>query len=193
MININIKIFICIILGCAFIIYVALFLINQNIESLSFMIALRDLSTTISITTVLSFFFIKFLWKCKFLYKWLVPFPNLTGKWEGYIKSDWTPEQEIPATVQIKQSFTTITLKGKTKESSFQSITSTFNIDVDRNINQLIYTYDYTSKSLNRENNPMHFGSVIINFDEGKTVVLLEGEYWTTRKTKGEIYLKRVS
>ena len=190
--NKNIKTFLGIILGCAFIIYAVLFLIHQNLDSLSISIAIRDFSTTITVTSILVFLFIKFMWKWKFLYKWLVPFPDLTGEWKGHLISDWDKEKKISINIKITQTFTTINIKGKTGESSFQSISSAFNIDFDRSINQLIYTYDNTSKSMNRENNPMHFGSVILNFDKGYNCNSLEGEYWTTRKTKGELYLNKV-
>jgi hypothetical protein len=45
-----------------------------------------------------------------------------------------------------------------------------------------------TPKAGVRERSEIHYGSTILNFD-GFNVTKMDGEYWTDRKTTGEIIL----
>ncbi len=192
MVTYNIKVFAFAILGLAFGTYIVLFLSTQNLESIDFNKALKDISTTISINAVLWTLFIKWGWKWKFFYPWLVPFPNLTGEWEGELKSNWkgntiTP---IPTEISIKQTFFNLQVKIKTNESRSHSIGASFDIDKDRGLEQLIYTYINTPKASVRDRSKIHYGSTILTF-EGYKINDMEGQYWTDRETTGEIKLRR--
>ena len=44
------------------------------------------ITTSISVTTLLVTSFVIWAWKWKIFQGWLVPFPNLNGKWKGNIK-----------------------------------------------------------------------------------------------------------
>ena len=89
MVTYNIRVFAFTILGLAFITYGTLFLSTQNLESIDFNKAAGHVKTTISINVVLWTLFIKWGWKLRIFYPWLVPFPNISGTWVGELKSNW--------------------------------------------------------------------------------------------------------
>ena len=192
MVKHNIRIFAFVILWLAFIVYATIFMLTQNLDSIDFHKALTHVSTTISINIIIWTIFITWAWKLKVFYPWLVPFPNLSGEWEGYIKSNWKEKDldSIPLEVFIVQNFFNIQVKIKTTESRSYSIGASFDIDSERGFQQLFYTYLNTPKAGVRERSEIHYGSTILNFD-GFRVTNMEGEYWTDRETTGEITLKK--
>jgi len=192
MVKHNIRIFAFAILGLAFIVYAIIFTLTQNFDSIDFHKALTHVSTTISINIILWMLFIAWAWKWKIFYPWLVPFPNLSGNWEGTIKSNWKEKElePIPIEVSITQNFFNVQVRIKTKESRSYSIGASFDIDNERGFQQLFYTYLNTPKAGVRERSEIHYGSTILNF-EGFIVTKMDGEYWTDRETTGEITLKK--
>lgn len=192
MVKHNIRIFAFAILGLAFIVYAIIFALTQNFESIDFHKAITHVSTTISINIIIWMIFIAWAWKWKIFYPWLVSFPNLSGNWEGTIKSNWKKMEiePIPIEVSITQNFFNIQVRIKTNESRSYSIGASFDIDNERGFQQLFYTYLNTPKAGVRERSEIHYGSTILNFD-GFNVTKMDGEYWTDRETTGEIKLKR--
>jgi len=196
MVTYNIRIFAFAIFGLAFGTYIIIFLSTQNLVNIDFNKALSHISTTISINIVIWLLFIKWAWKWKFFYPWLVVIPNLSGKWEGFIKSNWKENDNdeelapIPTKVVIHQTFFNIQVRVKTGESRSHSIGASFDIDKDRGFQQLFYSYLNTPKAGVRDRSEIHYGSTLLNFD-GYKVDEMEGEYWTTRKSSGEISLKK--
>jgi hypothetical protein len=194
MVRHNIRAFAFIIIGLVFLVYTIIFLITQNLESIDFYKAFIHISTTISINIVIWTVFVNWFWKWKLFYPWLVQTPNLSGEWEGDIKSNWKKDELdlIPIEVSIKQSFFHIQVRIKTNESRSHSIGASFDIDKARGLQQLFYSYLNTPKSGIRDRSDIHYGSTLLNF-EGFKVNEMEGEYWTSRETTGEIHLKRKS
>ncbi|MBL0202370.1 MAG: hypothetical protein IPP81_20095 [Chitinophagaceae bacterium] len=192
MVKHNIRIFAFAILGLAFIVYAIIFTLTQNFDSIDFHKAITHVSTTISINIILWMLFIAWAWKWKIFYPWLVPFPNLSGDWEGTIKSNWKEKElePIPIQVSITQNFFNVQVRIKTKESRSYSIGASFDIDNERGFQQLFYTYLNTPKAGVRERSEIHYGSTILNFD-GFKVTKMDGEYWTDRETTGEITLTK--
>ena len=192
MISYNIRAYAFAILGVAFAVYILLFLLTQDLSSSDFERALSLVSTTISINIVIWIVFLKWGWKWRIFYPWLVPFPNLSGNWEGKIKSNWkgSEVEEINTEVKIHQSFFYVQVKVKTGESRSYSIGASFDIDQDRGTQQIFYSYLNTPKSSVRERSEIHYGSTLLIFD-GFNVSEMEGEYWTSRETTGEIILKK--
>ena len=189
----NIRAFAFVILGLAFGTYVVIFLLTQDLSSIDFSKALSHISTTISINIIFWLLFIKWLWKLKLFYPWLVQVPNLSGKWTGTIKSNWGDGMmdPIPMEIAIEQTFLTIQVRIKTEESRSFSLGASFNVDRDRGQQQLFYSYLNTPKPGVRDRSQIHYGSALLNF-EGYRVNEMDGEYWTSRETTGEMHLKRV-
>ncbi|KAF3978734.1 MAG: hypothetical protein HFP77_00375 [Methylococcales symbiont of Iophon sp. n. MRB-2018] len=188
----NIRSFAFTILGLAFGTYAAIFILTQDLSSIDFPKAVSHISTTISINIIFWVVFIKWLWKLKIFYPWLVQAPDLSGNWEGVIKSNWgSGEVEpIPVNVVISQTFLNVQVSMKTEESRSFSVGASFDIDKERGQQQLFYSYLNTPKSGVRDRSQIHYGSTLLIFD-GFNVVEMEGEYWTSRETTGEIRLKR--
>lgn len=192
MVKHNIRIFAFAILGLAFIVYGIIFFFTQNLESIDFQKAISHVSTTITINIVIWMLFIGWMWKWRIFYPWLVPFPNLSGEWSGFIKSNWKEKNldPIPVNLIITQTFFNIQVKIKTAESRSYSVSSSFDIDSDRGFQQLFYSYLNTPKSGVRDRSEIHYGSAVLNF-EGFCVKKMEGEYWTDRETTGEIEVNK--
>lgn len=193
MVTHNIRAFAFAILGLAFATYIVIFLLTQDLSSIDFSKALSHITTTISINIIFWLVFIKYLWKMKLFYPWLVQVPNLSGKWAGTIKSNWegAAPDLIPVEITIEQTFLNVQVRIKTKESRSFSLGASFNIDKDRGQQQLFYSYLNTPKPGVRERSQIHYGSALLLF-EGYEVKEMDGEYWTSRETTGEMSLKRV-
>lgn len=192
MVKHNIRTFAFVIFGLAFTVYAVIFMFTQNLNSIDFHKAITHVSTTISINIFIWMIFISWGWKLKIFYPWLVPFPNLSGKWEGSIISNWKDKilDPIPIDVSISQNFFNIQVQIKSNESRSYSIGASFDIDNERGFQRLFYTYLNTPKAGVRERSEIHYGSTILNFD-GFEVKKIDGEYWTDRQTTGEIFLHK--
>lgn len=193
MVKHNIRTFAFTVIGLAFFVYIIIFLFTQNIENIDFEKALTHISTTISINIILWTVFINWGWKFKIFYPWLVQIPNLSGEWEGVIQSNWNDGELAPiqTKVSINQSFFNIQVRIKTGESRSYSIGASFDIDKERGYQQLFYSYLNTPQSGVRNRSQIHYGSALLSF-EGFNVSKMEGEYWTSRETTGEIQLDRI-
>lgn len=148
-----------------------------------------DVTTTVTAVTIICTFFVSWAWRWKIFQGWLVPFPCLSGTWEGDIHTTYlSEEQSIPVTVIIKHHFFNIQIKIKTNESSSISTCGSFDIDEDRGLKQLIYTYQNNPKAIIRHKSEIHYGTARLEIsDDAK---FLEGEYWTSRKTTGDIKIQ---
>jgi hypothetical protein len=158
----------------------------------------NSLSTTVTVISVVIVpIFIKSLWKCRIFNKWLVLIPNLNGKWEGVISSEWiNPDTKkkcefIQTSLIIKQSLFNISCIMKTQETQSRSITSDFRIDENNQIHQLVYIYETNPSPKVRERNPIQHGTIVFDIIKENDSIKLEGNYWTDRKTTGEIKLTK--
>ncbi len=145
-----------------------------------------NVSTTITIVATICSLFISWAWKLRVFRGWLVPFPCLSGRWIGEIKAVYNGKQmTIPTEANINHTFFNIQIKIRTGESSSISTCGGFDIDKDRGLNNLIYTYQNTPKVAVREHSEIHFGTARVEINDDAT--RLDGEYWTSRKTIGDI------
>jgi hypothetical protein len=192
MVNYNLRTFAFAVLGLAFGVYVIIFIISQNLQSIDFQKAISDIFKTISINAFLWLIFVKWAWKWKIFYPWLVPFPNLSGEWNGFLMSNWKEKSldPIPTEVKISQTFFNVQVRIKTGESKSHSTGASFDIDKDRGLQQLFYSYINTPKSSVRNRSEIHYGTTLLTFD-GFKITEMEGEYWTDRETTGEIKLTK--
>lgn len=170
--------------------FVFIFNNNGNINLLDI---IYQVPKAIAIYAIGGFIFIKWFWKWNIWKGWLIKIPNLQGTWKGKLKSDWiNPEtkqgiDEILMFLVIKQNFNKIECSILTKESSSYSLSA--DIQQIHNDLQLSYVYTNTPKTTFRNRSEIHNGATllkIINNSKRK----LSGEYWTDRKTRGEIHLE---
>ena len=148
----------------------------------------------IPLLVALAVFFGTHAWKWRIFRGWLVPFPDLNGTWQGVLTTTWErldapqPPPPIPAILTIKQSFTRISCVMRTAEMTSRSFLADFWLDGDEQIRMLGYNYRSDPSPLVGERSPPHSGTAIFEI-VGKPVAKLNGRYWTTRGTAGEITL----
>lgn len=158
--------------------------------------AMKVLPDVVTVDLLVWGFFVKWGWKWKIFQDWLVPFPVLEGTWQGTFKSTWiNPETnaalgESPMVLVIKQTFTNVccTIHTHTQESSSQSYAASFLLDEESDARKLVYAYTNRPKAGVRHRSAVHDGTALLRvIDNPKR--MLEGEYWTNRKTTGDIQL----
>lgn len=191
----NRKIFIWLLLGISIVFYLFyLFLFPLSEKTL--LNYLKPITTIVTLDTILAVSFTKWLWKLKWLYSWLVPYPNLNGTWKGEIKSNWIDDKTgkkpapIPVILTIKQSFTNISCVMRTDEMNSYSFVSGFMIDKENQILRLVYSYSSIPKQTVKERSPQHFGTMYFDVINNGAKKELCGDYWTERKTTGRIELE---
>lgn len=178
-----------VILSIALFLIIAFFRGNLSFNSLDTI--WEDVTTTITFVTIICTLFVSWAWKWKIFQDWLVPFPCLSGKWEGEIVSTYNSEnRSIPVNVVIKHHFFNIQIKVKTGESNSISTCGSFDIDEDRGLKQLIYSYQNNPKATVRERSEIHYGTTRLEINDDANI--LEGEYWTSRKTTGDMKLTKM-
>jgi hypothetical protein len=160
--------------------------------------AVKILPHVVTVYVALSFVFTQWLWRLPVFRGWLVPFPDLQGTWVGDLKSTWkNPEtgQQIPSLrmiVVVRQSFSSVSCTLFTKESESYSTAAQITRDEETGSLMLDYTYTNRSKATLRLKSPIHDGAARL-----KIVTLperaLEGEYWTSRCTTGDMSLRFLS
>lgn len=192
--NVNIRTILFLTLGISAIIW---FIIAyyKNIDISNFPDYIKILPQVVTIDLILYSVFAKWLWKLKIFQNWLVPFPDLNGTWEGFIFSNWQNPNDklrikkIPAILTIRQSFSNLSCKVKTSESTSFSYTEGFKIDEERQLRQLVYSYINRPRISISERSQAHDGTIVLDILLGEEKKL-KGEYWTSRKTTGEVVFR---
>ena len=138
---------------------------------------------TISITAILAYLYEKWLWR----YNPLGKTPVLSKKYTGTLKSSYD-NIEREASFQIKQTLFSIQIIFTTGESKSKSISSS--IDDILGEQQLTYCYLNTPNAEVRHRSEIHYGTAMICVDNPK---VLRGQYFTDRKTTGDMVLNAVS
>lgn len=134
-------------------------------------------SEAISISILFTGLYEKSLWRIN-------PFektPKLAKRYNGTLKSDYD-KSERRATLEIRQTLTLIHITLITDESKSRSLSAS--IDEILGEVQLTYCYLNTPKSEYRERSEIHYGTATLSITGSKT---LEGQYYTDRKTRGDM------
>jgi len=95
----------------------------------------------------------------------------------------------IPAILVIRQDFLSISCAMHTKESDSYSTAALISLDDENGRLRLSFTYTNRPKATARDRMAIHYGAAILQIDNGPRRSL-EGEYWTSRRTTGEISLR---
>ena len=190
--NIKIKTALWVLLVLSFSIFYVIYLL-QGSPNFDFNTIFNILPKVVSIDLMLYGLFVSLLWKLPIFKNWLVPFPNLNGTWKGHVHTTWTDPETgerpgpIPAVLTIKQSFLYISCVMRTAEMTSRSLTSSFVLDKENQHERLVYTYDSNPIQTVKERSPQHCGTMSFNIVREQKQIKLEGEYWTGRKTTGDI------
>lgn len=167
----------------------------QPVQEQTFINYVKIVPTVVTIDTAVIFLFTQYFWKWKIFKEWLVPFPNLNGTFKGTIRTTWidpiTNERPapIPAILTVNQSFFSISCVMRTEEMASYSFISDFIVDKDNQVKKLSYSYTSNPKQVVIERSPQHLGTIVFEIDETPKIRLV-GEYWTGRKTTGNIEME---
>lgn len=192
--NINWKLFIRITVGVSVLIWAIILLISGT-ELRAPLIAIKKLPSVITIDLILWAGFVKWGWRLRILQGWLVPFPDLQGTWEGTVRTTWSdPDtnespQPIRAVLIVRQSFLTVSCVMHTQEMTSTSYSTDFLLDNESGVKKLIYSYVSVPRATVRDRSEIHDGTALLKI-ASKLHRELEGEYWTSRKSTGEITLR---
>lgn len=102
--------------------------------------------TGFSIFGLVFLLFDKFIWKWSLLYRLgIIKTPNLNGIWEGTFSSSYHDfKTEMPACIEIKQTWTQICILGKFNQSKSYSISA--NLEVNNGA-RIVLRYVYQNKN----------------------------------------------
>lgn len=118
------------------------------------------------------------IWKWKIIQR-IHRVPVLKKEYNGKLTSSFD-NKNYKGALSINQTFTKLSIKFKSNESSSYSIVASI---IDKNdTNQLIYTYQNDPKANIQKRSPIHYGTAILSVDN---VSKIEGNYFTGRGTFG--------
>ena len=161
-------------------------------------VSFKQLPTVLTIEMILWGLFAKWGWRYKLFQGCLVPFPYLQGTWHGKLVSSWVnPDTQtridpVDVILIIRQSFLHIHCIIMTAESESRSYSASIYIDPESKEKHLVYSYNNTPRTSIRERSPIHDGTATL-LVVGNPPKELRGEYWTNRKTTGELYVSFTS
>ncbi|WDA38953.1 hypothetical protein [Sphingobium sp. YC-XJ3] len=138
----------------------------------------------------------RWVWrKAPVMNKWF--FPDLNGTWEGTLKSTWiNPETgqspgPIAAVITIKQSLFDICVRQKTGESNSYSNREIAEAEPKADRYRLWYSYSNRPKAELAYRSLSHDGVAWLEVNLSDDPNCLEGQYYTSRKTTGDMLFRR--
>lgn len=151
---------------------------------------LSAIGSTVSVMCLLILVFNKWVWSWRLLRGWFVERPDLRGTWRVRIDSSWVgedgkPVRPIEAFLVIRQTFSMLSLRILTRESSSDMIGCTVERAED-GLYRVVGTYRNRPRISVRDRSPIHFGAIALDV-QGEPASTLAGHYWTDRMTRGEL------
>ena len=152
---------------------------------------LRPFSAVVGVVLLILLAFDLWAWRLRILRGWFVPRPNLRGTWRVELTSDWKePESDNPvgaitAFLVIRQTFSTLSVRMLTKESSSEVVAAEINKGADGTY-RVAAVYRNEPMISIRERSPIHYGGMLVNV-HGDPVEELAGHYWTDRQSRGAL------
>jgi hypothetical protein len=184
-------------LGTFILIWVVVLMVS-NIPLVIGWKSIKILPDVFTIYVILVLIFTTWAWRLSIFKGWLVPFPDLQGTWKGTLQSTWIDPksgQTVPpksVTLAIKQTFSSISCTMYTEESDSYSTAAQIIEDDESGIFRLSYNYTNRPRANVRDRRAIHDGAAILKIII-KPELKLEGEYWTSRKTTGDISVQFAS
>ncbi len=171
----------------------AAFVIYKN-ESLTFNAdSLMQLPAAYGVYVICTEIFKRWLWRLSFLRGWIVRIPNIQGTWSGTLQTTWkdadgnTPGP-IPITFAVRQTLDSVSCRLYTQESGSYSTSAQIEEDDASGIFRLHFSYLNTPKSSVQHRSEIHAGAADLQIIE-KPSKRLAGNYWTSRKSTGDMEL----
>ena len=153
---------------------------------------IASLDGAVTITTLLGFIFGIWGWRWGLFRHWLVLVPDLSGCWTGTIRPvNGVPREEIATVVNLRQSLLQTSVSVWTARLKSVSVSADLYCDEGSGERRLTYSYTAWPYLSNRDENPAHEGAAL--FTVAADATLLTGKYWTDRRTRGEVELRKYS
>jgi hypothetical protein len=137
--------------------------------------------------------FDRWLWRLPVLRGWFVKRPDISGTWQAKVISNWVDPktgnniQPISCYMIIWQTYSSISLRLITSESASELIGSEIVLHQD-GMFRVVAIYKNEPKQMSRDHSSIHYGAMLLQCT-GPIPNLVKGNYWTDRKTYGEIEL----
>ncbi len=154
---------------------------------------LKPLSTVTGILLFLLGTFDLWLWRLSILQGWFVKRPIIRGTWRAILRSTWIDPatgqglEPIEGFMVIRQTYSSLSLRLLTSESSSELIGANINISSDGTM-RIAGVYRNEPRQLLRQSSPIHYGAILLDI-VGRPATCWRGHYWTDRNTCGEIEL----
>jgi len=156
----------------------------------------RPFSIVVTTTYAAAVLFDRLIWRLPLVNR-LAARPCLRGAWEGILVprsargKNRMAGRSIPIAVAIEQTFSTIAVRLRTRESGSVSLAAQLHREPDGSW-MLATTYRNDPDLSVRKRSPIHYGATLLSLG-GDPPDAMKGHYWTDRDTKGDIDLRRVS
>lgn len=124
-------------------------------------------------------------------------FPDLNGTWNGELKTTWVnPETgqspgPIPATITITQNLLDISVRQRTGESTSYSNRLIAEAEPNADRYRLWYSYSNRPKAEFAYRSANHEGIAWLEINLSDDPNRLEGQYYTGRRTSGDMLFRR--
>jgi hypothetical protein len=154
--------------------------------------ALKEIPDVVLVYTLVYLLFTRWGWRWKAFQPWLVPIPWLQGTWRGRIVSTWTDPTTgavpppVDAFLVIRHTFDGVSCTLLTAESESSSSAAALTIDEASDRKTLSYNYLNEPRVTVRGRSERHTGAAVLKLAT-ESPLCLTGEYWTSRKTTGEM------
>lgn len=173
--------------------YAALLLLLSLIwKEADFLIALKGATLLEILLLVFGLWAWRKLWaKFPALNKWF--FPDLNGEWRATIK--WVKGEEsgeAEGVVRIKQDFFKISIEVDSDNSGSETQAVFAKLDAESGRPMLHYIYTVHPKQVAPDVSPTYQGAALLKVDH-RDINRLEGNYFTSRATKGHFSFVRVA
>ena len=133
-------------------------------------------------------FYTIFKWALNRLFMLLCGIKNLTGTYEGTLKSVWKNKiTDIPVAIEIKHTLEKLNIKLVTEQS--HSYAKNIGISTVNNIVEITYNYENLGNPIDK-NNKMHMGTCMLTIDQDN----ITGFYFNNgrdRESYGDIQAKK--
>lgn len=155
----------------------------------------RPFSIVVGIIATVATLFNLYIWAWRPLQGWYVKRPDLRGTWSAEMISSYidpetrSPVPPIQAYVVVRQTFTTLSFRLMTKESSSVLLAHDIVGQEHAGLYKLIGVFRNEPRiDLQADRSQIHHGAFSLDI-HGSPVNLLTGHYWTDRETHGSIKL----
>jgi hypothetical protein len=180
-------------IGIAAIVWFVIALLAHQAASTT---ALRSISIAASVATIIFLLYDRYIWKWSVV-RMFTGKPLVEGTWRGTLKSDYIPQggtkplPAIPSVIRIEQTDSNIYITLFTKESQSVSELGRLVKEADGRW-RITWQYVNSPRPPVRHRSSVHQGvcDVYLTGSGGET---LAGQYFTNRKTIGEVYFNEWS